>query len=391
MPVNFQEIQRQVKEMGRQAPQREKILREKRQEAEGLLHDCSERLEELIQRVDQAVSHNSALRCAVPVAESLTFTSLPQPIQGSVVLLAADGSQVNPSRHDPVEFGVINIGAIRIIPGQAEQPREITRSTLLYQDALYANEEPLTEEVVALRRDLNERKMLAELAAREVLPVVALTDGPMELFREPKENKEFRKSFEEYLQALRQLAELRVSAGGYVDKPRADLVVRLLELVTLAPEDLSQAGKLRPLQGVTDEDLFCQLLKPGERSAVFAIQSTSSKDFAGALALHFFFLNVGRPDHPYVARVEVPQWVIQKPDLLNLIHATLVAQCLQMGSRPYPYALHRAHEVALVSFAEKAELQEMIAVELLRQGVDAGQKSNKQVHKDQSGTRTRYK
>jgi hypothetical protein len=391
MPVNFQEIQRQVKEMGRQAPQREKILRDKREQAQQLLQDCSGRLEELDQRVEQAVGLNSGLRCAVPVEENLTYTSLPQPIQGAVVLLAADGSQVNPSRHDPVEFGVINIGAIRIIPGQAEPPREITRSQLLYHDALYSNEGPLTEEIVALRRDLNERKMLAELAAKEELPVVALTDGPMELFREPKENKEFRQPFQEYLQALRDLAGLHVSAGGYVDKPRADLAVRLLELATLAEEDLSLAGKLRPLEGVTDEDLFCQLLKPGERSAVFAIQSLSSRDFTGSLALHFFYLNVGREDHPYVARVEVPKWVIQKQDLLNLIHATLVSQCLQMGSRPYPYALHRAHEVALVSFSEKAELQDMIAVELMRQGVETGQKSNKQAHKDQSGTRTRYR
>jgi len=391
MPVNFQEIQRQVKEMGQQAPQRAKKLRERRQQAELLLNDWSGCLEELIQRVEKAVSHNNSLRCAVPVEEELTFSNFARPIQGAMVLLAADGSQINPSRHDPVEFGVINIGAIRMIPGQAEPPREITRSTLLYQDALYSEAGPLTEEIVALRRDLNERKMLAELAAKEKLPVVALTDGPMELFGEPKENREFRKSLQEYLQALRDLAELHVSAGGYVDKPRADLVVRLLELVTLAEEDLSQAGKRRPLEGVTDEDLFCQLLKPGERSAVFAIQSTSSRDFSGPLALHFFFLNVGRPDHPYVARVEVPKWVVQNPELLNLIHATLVTQCLQMGNRPYPYALHRAHEVALVSFAEKAELQDMIAVELLQQGVKAGQKSNKQVHKDQSGTRTRYK
>jgi hypothetical protein len=154
MPVNFQEIQRQVKEMGRQAPQREKILRDKREQAQQLLQDCSGRLEELDQRVEQAVGLNSGLRCAVPVEENLTYTSLPQPIQGAVVLLAADGSQVNPSRHDPVEFGVINIGAIRIIPGQAEPPREITRSQLLYHDALYSNEGPLTEEIVALRRDL---------------------------------------------------------------------------------------------------------------------------------------------------------------------------------------------------------------------------------------------
>jgi hypothetical protein len=391
MPVNFQEIQRQVKEMGRQAPQREKILRDKRAQARQLLLDFSDRLEELGLRVEQALSLNSALRCAVPVEENLTYTCLPQPIQGAVVLLAADGSQVNPSRHDPVEFGVINIGAIRILPGQAEPPREITRSQLLYHDALYSDDGPLTEEIVALRRDLNERKMLAELASKEDLPVVALTDGPMELFRDPKDNKEFRKPFQEYLQALRELADLQVSAGGYVDKPRSDLAVRLLELAALAEEDLSQAGKLRPLEGVTDEDLFCQILKPGERSAVFGIQSMSSRDFTGSLALHFFYLNVGRQDHPYVARVEVPKWVIQKQDLLNLIHATLVLQCLQMGSRPYPYVLHRAHEVALVSFAEKAELQDMIAVEMMRQGVEAGQQSNKQAHKDQSGTRTRYK
>jgi len=123
---------------------------------------------------------------------------------------------------------------------------------------------------------------------------------------------------------------------------------------------------------------------------VFAIQSSSSRHFKGALALHFFYLNVGRPEHPWLARVELPAWVAQDAGLLNLLHAALVTQCQQMGSHPYPYALHRAHEVALVSYAEKQQLENMIAGEYLRLGIPAGERSQKQTIKNLSGSRTRY-
>jgi hypothetical protein len=98
---------------------------------------------------------------------------------------------------------------------------------------------------------------------------------------------------------------------------------------------------------------------------------------------------VGRPDHPWVTRTEVPAWVADSPALLDQLHAVLFEQCRMLGARPYPYALHRAHEVALVSRLEKDEVDQMLQAELIRRGMPMGEKSYKQSHKDNIG-RTRY-
>jgi hypothetical protein len=105
--------------------------------------------------------------------------------------------------------------------------------------------------------------------------------------------------------------------------------------------------------------------------------------------LHFFYLNVGRPGRPWLARVEIPAWVAEDDLMLDTLHATLVQQCQVMGSRPYPYLLHRAHETAVVSLAERDQITQMIVMELRRRGVQVGEESYKQSAKDLSG-RTRY-
>jgi len=223
--------------------------------------------------------------------------------------------------------------------------------------------------------------------AADALPIVA--GDPHHPVPEPEETPEFARAFDEYLEVLRELCQLGVSTAGYVDRPKGDLVVRLLELALVPDEALRQVGKERPLAGITDEMLFnAILMNPGERSAVFAIQSISAHHFTGDLALHFFYLNVGLPGAPYLARVETPAWVIQDPLLLASLHATLIAQCRILGRRAFPYALHRAHEVAVVTYEDKNKLAEMILAELNRQGIVAD-KSHKQSSKDLPG-RTRH-
>jgi hypothetical protein len=391
MPVNYQEIKSQIKEMGKQAPQRQEQYRRTLERACQALADHAADLDGLRQRVETAAAANNSLRCAVPTDEPLNAAfPLPQ-VDLPCVILAADGSQANPNRHDPVEFGVINIGAYRTAPGSADAPREITRSQLLYYDDLYVNGNPVSEDMLILKRDLAERRLLADLAAAESLPVVALTDGPLELFHEPGESAEFLKPFEDYLEALHRLSQGRTATAGYIDRPRYDYLVRLIEIATLPADKLANAGRERPLAGVSDRDLLSDSLAPGQRSAVYAIQSAAARAFAGPLKLHFFYINIGRQGNPYLARVEIPAWVAESCELLDLLHATLIKQCLQMGARPYPYALHRSHEVAVVSFAERQQVMDMITAELLRQGLPAVQPSNKQIHKDTSGSRTRYK
>jgi hypothetical protein len=105
--------------------------------------------------------------------------------------------------------------------------------------------------------------------------------------------------------------------------------------------------------------------------------------------LHFFYLNVGRDEHPYLVRVEIPIWVARDRQMLDNLHAVLVQQCRILGSRPYPYLLHRAHEAAVVTLEEKDQVTQMIALELRRRGVEVGEISHKQSAKI-AGGKTRY-
>ncbi len=322
-------------------------------------------------------------------------TTIPLPeLKGPATILAADGSQIAPDRHAAVEYCLVNVGAIRmqmLSAGQPLPPLVRVESQLYYDEALYMGTGTITEARLALMRDLRERSMLALLAKEIPAPTITITDGPMELWgsSEAENRGEFKESLKDYLGALSVLYELGAITAGYVDKPSANLVVRLLEVAMLPEDHLGQIKSWYPLRGVTDIDLYKNLLEPGQRSAVFALQSHTSQEYAGVLALHFFYLNVGLPGHPWLARVEVPAWVVQGAGLMDMLQAALIAQCRSMGRRPYPYILHRAHEAALVTLEEKEQVTNMIALELRRRGVEVDEGSYKQAAKD-SGGRTSY-
>ena len=392
MPVNYQEIQRQIKEMGQQAPRVQQELHDRIQIAQELLLRHANDLDGLKMLVRQIAANQKHLRCAEPANEALDFAFGPPQTDTPAVLLAADGSQVNPSRHARVEFGLINVGVFRICPGQGLIPEEKVVSKLLYQEDLDSEQEHLTEELLALQRDSRERQLLADLASQESQDVVTLTDGPLELYSISRDDRRFAQELDLYLDVLSKLASMNVATAGYVDKPASDLVVRLLELVMLRDRP-EAAGREHPLRGLTDAFLFRRLLKPGQRTAVFKIRSRNAEKFAerldGKMALHFFYLNVGREQQPSMARVEVPAWVARQPYLLDLLHGTILQQCACMGNRPYPYALHRAHEIALVTFNERRQLEDLIIAELHRQRLPVADPSQKQYAKDLQPRRRR--
>jgi hypothetical protein len=236
--------------------------------------------------------------------------------------------------------------------------------------------------------------LLADLVEHSTPPVITFTDGPMELWSSRSGSEEeltaFREGLAEYLVVLERLQNLGVITAGYVDKPGAALVVRLLEVMQTPQALLGDIKRQRPFQGIRDIDLYWDLLKPGERSAVFALQAQSVRDYNGALALHFFYLNVGRAEEPWLARVEIPAWVAADRPSLDCLHSVLVEQCSIMGVRPYPYLLHRAHETAVVSLAEQEQVSQMIVAELLRREIGVEGRSYKQVAKDLRG-RSRYR
>lgn len=376
MPIRYVEIQPQIKEYGRQSL----LARKTREQQLGLaiqtLKQISKDPTKLAERIQSVLATGGRnLRFALPTTEALDNAFSAQVGQQSLAVLAADGSQIEPDPHAAILFALINIGIFQLKPGSGENPQETIQTTLLDFNEVNDSHHPLDEDFLSLKRDLMERQALVQKATQTAGLVVALTDGPLELYHEPQQDQRMKEPFNLYLISLRELASQGVITAGYVDKPRADLVTRMLELVLL--QDISRAGQERPLRGIADADLFSTLLAPHKRSAIYGMHSSSSPYYQQELELHFFYLNVGCEGHAWIARVEVPAWVARDSDQVNQLQQVLLEQSCIMGSKPYPYALHRAHEIALVTFEEKRQLE----MRLLRELQIAGMPMQIQSHK----------
>jgi hypothetical protein len=396
MALNFQQVFDKIKQIGMGAQARQESLEALRERARVLLDFWADKTVELRDKVERARQADSNIRCARPLDERLD-ASTPEPPpnpdegQNPVTLLAADGSQILPDRHAPLQYSLVNVGAIAIHPGSGQSPEVFTDSSLLFADELYTETGMVTEEAIEQRRDIAERRKLLELAPDYPAPLLALTDGPVELWGAKNGGEDdYRKNLEIHKSVLSQLQAINVTVAGYVDKPGADLVVRTLEIAKFSTdEEYKNIRKQHTLRGVTDRWLY-GFLPGGHRSAVFGLQSSSRVHYTGDLALHFFYLNVGDTKHPSLVRVEFPKWVADDPGKLNLLHAALLQQCRVMGARPYPYILHRAHEIAVVKFEEKKQVEQMLELELRRAGGEVEAGSNKQSAKDLPGkTRTK--
>ena len=391
MSLDFLQVSQQVKTLGEKAIQHQHDLKTKLVETHELLVGWAKEIEPLQHKVQEVVhNYDQTLRCALPVQEALNAHHPLPPLPEQVTLIAADGSQIFADRHAEVEYSLVNTGAIWMRYGSSDAPITSIQSQLIYAEQL----EGMSDDRLSLQRDLSERSRLLELASQTPSPVITLTDGPLELWtttlEEGRVAGEFKKSLDIYLGVLHQLREINATTAGYVDKPGADLVVRLLEVAKAGNGDLAEVRKYHPFKGVTDIELYRDLLPPGERSAIFGIQSRSSKPYQGQLGLHFFYLNVGRDEHPYLARVEIPAWVVDDSAMVDNLHAVLVSQCRMIGARAYPYLLHRANETALVSLDDKEQVTQMIVNELRKRGLEVPGYSAKQYNKDVSGNRTRY-
>ena len=294
----------------------------------------------------------------------------PPALPDDYVVLAVDGSHIDVDRHSPARCYLINIGRVLLQYGSRpnarleSEPRLYAEDAeLLLEDAQSVRDQPLDGALLGIKRSVEEVDALADLAtqAPPELPVVALLDGSLILwgltgqaYPEFVRQALLEEGLLPALDALRGLARERTLAlSAYVSLPRSTDVVNALRLVECPYPTVNCDQYCRGLPtgqrpcdavatGLTDRDLFSQVLEPGQRSDVF--RSTSSiVDRYGEHTTNFFYLSVGQE----LARVEVPAWVATDEKLLGLAHAALLAQCHK--GHGYPVALSEAHEQAVVT------------------------------------------
>ncbi|NKB71558.1 MAG: hypothetical protein GKR89_31175 [Candidatus Latescibacteria bacterium] len=307
-------------------------------------------------------------------------SSYPCPQRPEYISVAAtDGSQIFPDRHEISSCYLINIGYILLHYGTGEKPLMSSRPTLYYSEEdtyeewggrkVFAN-----RELVGFKRGLMEFTELAELALaahEEGHPVLALSDGTLILWNlegKPQDFKEMH--LNATLQAMEELRQARVPVAGYISLPGSKEIVNALK-VGLCPQPVSdcdhcpyekdnqlgldpdevaalksqmwrgRALPCAPVEGLGDAALLRQTLKPGERSGL--CQSTSKiLDEYGPHRIYFFYVNVGNE----LGRVEIPEWVAEDSELLDLVHACVCDQAEK--GQGYPVALAEAHERAVV-------------------------------------------
>src|SRR5512139_4065686 len=104
MPVDFIEVRNQISRIGENAPELDKRLRDLREKARMILEQNAHELDSLKRKVGQARQKDPFLRCAKPVDEPLDASFPKPPLPERLTVLAADGSQIYPDRHAPVDF-----------------------------------------------------------------------------------------------------------------------------------------------------------------------------------------------------------------------------------------------------------------------------------------------
>ncbi|MCX6034746.1 MAG: hypothetical protein NTV38_07195, partial [Chloroflexi bacterium] len=137
MALNFQQVVEKIKQIGMGAKVRQENLDNSRAKARLLLEAWADKTPELRDKVERARQADPNIRCALPLDERLD-ASTPEPaLPNSVTLLAADGSQILPDRHAPLQYSLVNVGAIAMQPGSGQPPEVFTDSFLLFADELY--------------------------------------------------------------------------------------------------------------------------------------------------------------------------------------------------------------------------------------------------------------
>jgi hypothetical protein len=302
----------------------------------------------------------------------------PRPLQMTVV--ATDGSQIFPDRHEVAGCYLLNVGSVALSYGTGERPTLTSRPALFFQDddlnvAWNGRKIPVTPEVIGLKRTLLEMEELVGLAmegaGRDAPPRLALVDGTLILWTLEGKPNDFKQEMAgAYLHHLDALREAGVPIAAYISAPGSADVVNALR-VGLCPYALANCDfceykhkpdplPCAPIEGVTDAILFSRWLSNvGERSAVFRSASRILGEY-GEHEVCFFYLNVGTE----IARVEIPQWVAEDEELLHLVHSGVADQAEK--GRGYPVAIAEAHEQAVVRGAERETFYRMMEETFIR-------------------------
>lgn len=319
-----------------------------------------------------------------PVERLDTVHSAP-PFPSGYSLVASDGSQIERDRHGVASCYLINTGRVYLRYGAEPAARLTSQPTLYYQENdLYlsdgAKRIPIEGNYLSVRRDVEEILATIDLAREflsEVTQAIAIQDGTLVRWTLAGAEKFVQQHFlSQYLGGLEELRQLGIPVASYISRPRATEMMGLIRLmycpdVNVAENrgaDCNNCSDIRAgrdpscaiCHGLVDADILASTLSDGQRGPLFISMSKINVESYGEHLVYFFYMRVGRE----LARIEIPRWVAQDREQVDLVHGIIYDQCVRGNG--YPVALARAHEQAVIRAADRRTFQRMMEGGLLR-------------------------
>jgi hypothetical protein len=343
-----------------------------------MMHQASANLEALKKKIEES----KTTWLVAGLDDSIDRRHSPPPIPADFTVLATDGSHIEVDRHQVVRCFLLNISHVVLRYGS--EPQAVLESVPhLYagdQDLVMlppggrGREQLIEGNLLGAKRSVEECRHLAGLAASlsGETPSLALLDGTLMLWGlEPypdfvTEELLDKGLVREFDRLLRAGQGRKLAFGSYISAPRSTDVVNALRVAVCpleAPDCDHCPGEGKRdcdwLAGFVDSQLFYDLLVPGERSDVFSSRSKVVKDHYLEHAINFFYLRLDDE----VARVEMPHWVADDKELLELTHCLVLDQCRR--GQGYPVALSEAHEQAVVTVADRQNFWALVEAGLV--------------------------
>ncbi|MEX0875314.1 MAG: DNA double-strand break repair nuclease NurA [Actinomycetota bacterium] len=368
-----------------------------------LSQELTPRLAQTLTAWERAVVLGPALRDRVVAAKTSWLVAEPLEPLGAYDIhavtdyrvIASDGSQILPERHDHMPCFLVNVGVADISYAEGKARLTSVPQVSWTPDEVYpffgGARQEADARVVGARRFAAECSALSEQIHPSAEPLITLVDGTLLLWwletgpdrlagLHPDDVKTT--TFEALDTFLRTAKDEGALAGSYLSSPGTRDVVSMLKVV-LCTEDpvdcdrcpyvsgakawraqLEIAGaSLLPVPDkpceeadpVTDSRLFWSLLERGQRSPRFRSHATVTAAYE--VPIDFVYLHVGAE----ISRLEFPAWTT--PSELETLAGAVLDQCAKgIG---YPVALSEAHEQAVVRAPDRRAFIELAR----RQGV----------------------
>lgn len=254
---------------------------------------------------------------------------------------SVDGSQVYPDRHQGTMCSLINVGSVVLSYGLERKGAELATEPFVYTGT--ESKTSLSgEELITCQRQEHELAaavVLGKRLAGELDSQVAkfiFNDGSLIFWHLEAQDHVKRDLFlPRYITQLQALYEQRIPCVGYISLPHSRELVGLLRFATNDSDGTLFAHTL-------DSTIASFFLDPYERTAVFESHASICAAYPTHLKPYFLYLHV----QDEIARLEVPAWVANDYEMVEIITKAVVDQVKK--GYGYPVALAEAHEQAVV-------------------------------------------